>query len=316
MSTQTSNTPVVPLPTPEQGQPVAPLPGDENIPVAPLPEPGEGGPVAPLPGDENIPVVPLPEPGEGGPVAPLPGDKNFPVVPLPNPGEGGPVAPLPSRPTLPGRPAYAAVRFLHAAYSYAPFRIYVQNTRMVRLLNYDAATNYLQAPAGYQTVTVTGANGYIYLQKTLPFPQATRFTVAIVNTASGLDLLQIPDTCCTPTHGYGGFRVSNLAYNSTALDVLLADGRVVYADVRFKETTAFKQIRPGIYQFFFAETNLMPMPDYLDIETLDSAFIGTSPAIQTAATLYLTVRPSVQYTVFLLASGSSVNAIQTLVLEN
>ena len=136
MSTQTSNTPVVPLPTPEQSPPVAPLPGDENI-----------------------PVVPLPNPGEGGPVAPLPGDENFPVVPLPNPGEGGPVAPLPGRPTLPGRPAYAAVRFLHAAYSYAPFRIYVQNTRMVRLLNYDAATNYLQIPAGYQTVTITGTNG-------------------------------------------------------------------------------------------------------------------------------------------------------------
>ena len=60
----------------------------------------------------------------------------------------------------------------------------------------------------------------------------------------------------------------------------------------------------------------MPMPDYQDIETLDAAFIGTSPAIQTAATLYLRVRQSVQDTVFLLSSGSATNAVQTLVLED
>ena len=319
MSNQTSNTPVVPLPNPGEGGPVANPSEGENLPVVPLPDVGEGGPVAPGPGEENYPVVPLPNPGEGGPVAPGPGDGNYPVVPLPNPGEGGPVAPQPwpNRPTQPSRPQpYAAVRFLNAAYGYAPFRIFVQNTRMVRLLNYAAASSYLRIPAGYQTVTVTGANGYIYLQKTLPFPQNARSTVAIVNTAGGLDLLQIPDTCCAPARGYGGFRVSNLARNSTPLDVLLADGRVVYADVRFKETTSFKQIRPGSYQFYFAETSLMPMPDYQDIETLDAAFIGTSPAVQTAATLYLRVRQSVQYTVFLLSSGSATNAVQTLVLEN
>lgn len=229
-------------------------------------------PLAPGSGEENYPGCSAAQPGEAA-LWRGPGDGNYPVVPLPNPGEGGPVAPQPwpNRPTQPSRPqSYAAVRFLNAAYGYAPFRIFVQNTRMVRLLNYAAASSYLRIPAGYQTVTVTGANGYIYLQKTLPFPQNARSTVAIVNTAGGLDLLQIPDTCCAPARGYGGFRVSNLARNSTPLDVLLADGRVVYADVRFKETTSFKQIRPGSYQFYFAETSLMPMPDYQDIETLDA----------------------------------------------
>ena len=68
-------------------------------PVIPLPNPGEGGPVAPGPVEDTdgTPVIPLPNPGEGGPAAPGPveGIDGIPVIPLPNPGEGGPVAPGP-----------------------------------------------------------------------------------------------------------------------------------------------------------------------------------------------------------------------------
>ena len=70
-------------------------------PVIPLPNPGEGGPVADLngtnpPSGGSVPVVPLPDPGAGGPVADLnpPSDGATPVIPLPNPGEGGPVGPI------------------------------------------------------------------------------------------------------------------------------------------------------------------------------------------------------------------------------
>ena len=95
-------------------------------------------------------------------------------------------------------------------------------------------------------------------------------------------------------------------------DVLLADGRVVFTDVRFKETTVFKRMRPGRYQFFFAETDLSALPEWTDIETLDSAFLGLTPSMETAASLYLNAAAGVNYTIFLLASAGSVNAIQTL----
>jgi len=60
-------------------------------------------------------------------------------------------------------------------------------------------------------------------------------------------------------------------------DVLLADGRVIYTDVRFKETTSYKRIRPGTYEFFFAETNLAPIPSHADIETLDTSVKDYEP---------------------------------------
>ena len=296
--------PVIPLPNPGEGGPVNSGSGSGSRPVVPLPNPGEGGPVN---GGSNTPVVPLPNPGEGGPVADGP-VAVFPVIPLPNPGEGGAVNTIWRR--------FAKVRFLNAAYGYRPFRIFINNVRVINFLGFTAASSYGRVMAGYQTVTVSGTDGYVYIQKSMPFRANTTSTMAIINTASGLDLIEITDTCCTPTNGTSNFRVSNLAYNSGPLDVLLGDGRVVYADVRFKETTAFKRIQAGAYQFDFAETNLTPIPGYMDIETLDSAFLGMSPVSGTVASVYLDVRANANYTVFVLSSGSGRNQVQTMVLED
>lgn len=292
-----------------------------STPVTPLPNPGEGGPVYDESTDNSAatPVIPLPNPGEGGPVYEgSSGSSNngaaIPVIPLPNPGEGGPVnSGTGGGIVIPIRPRYARVRFLNAAFGYQPFRVLINNTRVVSWLNYGAVSSYRRVTSGYQTVTVTGTDGYIYLQKTLPFQAGSGSTIAIINTASGLDLLQIPDSCCAPVQGKSNFRVSNLARNTGAMDVLLADGRTVFGDVRFKETTAFKSIQPGAYEFLFAETDQTPMPTWLDIETLDSAFIGMYPLPNMVASLYLNVRPNLNYTAYLISSGMDHNAVQVMV---
>ncbi len=313
-------------------------------PMIPLPNVGEGGPVYPGntngraydPGQE--PVIPLPNPGEGGPVYPGPdgGSTVEPVIPLPNPGEGGPVYPGGSTGggnqgwTCPGGscggiiilpgvvsgvwPGAARVRFLNAGYGYPAFRIFVGNRRFVNLLNYASATTYGQVAAGYQTVTVTGTNGYVYIQKTMPFQAGGVTTIAVVNTAGGLDLMQITDSCCPPANGYSSFRIGNLARNTSPLDVIMSDGRVVWTDLRFKEVAAFKRIMPGTYQFFYADTNLTAMPAALDIETLDSAWLGVYPPQETFGSLYLDVTSNAIYSVYLLQSGTNRNNIQNLIL--
>ncbi len=329
---RTAAEPVIPLPNPGEGGPVYPgSPDPGQIPVIPLPNPGEGGPVYPGNSDPGqIPVIPLPNPGEGGPV--YPGDDGSvvePVIPLPNPGEGGPVYPgnnwsCPSGicggiTILPGIigtvwPGASKVRFLNAAFGYPNFRIFVNNNRFVNLLNYASVTGYGRVAAGYQTVTVAGPDGYIYIQKTLPFQVGAATTVAIINTAGGMDLLQIADSCCPPTNGFSNFRIGNLAFNSGPLDVIMSDGRVVYGDLRFKEIGAFKRIMPGTYQFFYAETDLVPMPASVDIETLDSAWLGVYPPHETFGSLYLNVTSNAIYSVYLLQSGSGRNNIQNLIL--
>lgn len=283
-------------------------------PVIPLPEVGAGGPVYPGNDISAEPVIPLPSPGEGGPAYPGNGIPAEPVIPLPNPGEGGPVYPGGGAVVPPGNSGMSRVRFLNAAYSYPAFRILVGNSRFVSRLNYAAVTGYGRVYSGYQTVTVAGTNGYIYLRKSMPFQAGGLSTIAVIKTAAGLDLLQIPDRCCPPSNGLSSFRVGNLAYNSGPLDVLMSDGRVVYGDLRYKEVPAFRRIMPGTYQFFYADTNLTPMPPSLGIETLDSAWLGVYPPYETFGSLYLEVTGREIITVYLLQNGSGRNNIQNLIL--
>lgn len=187
-----------------------PNPSDENdiTPVIPLPNPGEGGPV--FPGEESTPSVP---PSGGGsmegttPSRPPAGGT---VRPTPSqPSTGGAVRPTPSQPSigggitiqpLPGTivtvpTRYAAVRFLNATYAYPAFRIFVDGTRAVNLLSSGTASDYVRIPAGSRTITVTGQDGYVYIEDVLPFASGSTSTVAIVNRAGGLSLTKIADAC-------------------------------------------------------------------------------------------------------------------------
>ena len=296
-------------------------------------------PGAPLGRAGAEPMIPLPNPGEGGPVYPgdVDGPAAEPVIPLPSPGEGGPVYPgngsTPSWPSYPGgnpwpappssggggggtRPRTARVRFLNAAYGYQTFRILVGGSVFASRLNYASVSNYGRLSAGYQTVTVTGTNGYVHIRKSIPIQANTTSTVAIIQVSGGLDLLTIPDACCAPGSGLSNLRIGNLAYNSGPLDVLMSDGRVVYSDLRYKEVGAFRRIMPGTYQFFYADTNQLPMPSSLAIEALDPAWLGVYPPYETFGSLYLDVGYSMSYTVYLLQSGSGRNQIQNLILSD
>ena len=295
------------IPLPDEG---AGLPIDDagnamtgGTPVIPLPDEGAGLPID----DEGNAILPPSTPS-------IPSIPSMPTVPSTPSIPSIPSTPIPSTPSYPNWFQAARVRFLHAAYGYPTFRIRINSIRMANWLTYASISTYGRAPAGYQTVTVSGMDGYIYLQKTIPIQYGTASTIAVINRAGGLDLLQIQDSCCSPGDGSSNFRVGNLAYNSPPMDVLLGDGRVVYSDVRFKETTSFKRIRPGEYQFFFAETDLTPMPAWMDIETLDSAFLGEQPPAETVASVYINVLRNNTYTVYLLRSGAEQNAIQTMVV--
>ena len=274
-----------------------------DYPLIPLPDVGEGGPIPTFPAEDDLPAVPLPGPGEGGPLPTFPGGGE-PVIPLPDPGEGGP---LPSFPGgwLPGliRPPAAHVRFLNGAYGYPAFRVLIEGRPVTRSLSYAALSGFERTAPGYRQITVSGPDGYVYIRRRLPFRPGSFSTVAVVNRPGGLELVQLGDLCCRPGGGWSELRLCNLAAGSRPMDMLLGDGRTVYADVQFKETTAFRRIRPGTYQFLFADTRQEAMPDYEDVETLDGAFVGLEPAPETAASLYLKVAPNRGYTVFLLTGG-------------
>lgn len=299
--------PTIPLPNPGEGGPVD---SGDNTPVIPLPNPGEGGPVDSGNGD-NFPVIPLPNPGEGGPVYPGNGS-NIPVIPLPNPGEGGPVASGPTstiitvypRPIIPcfycNSNQYGNVRFLNAAVGYNPFVISVNGQTIVRTLDYAQVSQYGRISAGYQTVTVSGMNGYIYIQKQIRVRANATMTVAIVNTNSGLDLMEISDVPCSTPMNMACFRVANLSYNGGPMNVVLNNGYVTFSNVRFGEVTAFSRIPAGRYSFYVEKSG--PQPRFGANQVLVSSTVN--------------VQPNTLYTLYIFNWNTSPDAIRTMVVED
>lgn len=288
-----------------------------SLPIAP-----EGGlPVDPGTGNgngSNIPSTPIAPPG-GLPVEPGPGPS------LPNrPGLPGIIIPIP--PTT----GYAEVRFLHAAINAVPVSISIGSRNLATNLRYAESTNYSRVADGFRTVTVMSARSprSVLLRKNIPFRAGERMTLAIINTATGIDLLTVPDNmCASRPQGFACFRMVNLSFNSVPLDLILYDGRVVFADVRFKEITTYRRARPGEYGFYVAVTPATPytmLSSNVDIETMEDLpqtvadnYIPGYGDLEPIVSFTESFRAGVNYTAYVIGVGGNVSYPTTVItLEN
>ena len=313
-SSPDASTPVVPLPNPGEGGPVYSGNMDSNAENSSSTNSNIGNNIS---NDAAIPVIPLPNPGEGGPV--YPGNIgnnngassiNTPVIPYPNPSPGGSpvfsgnnssgfqgtiITVLP-RPVTPcfycNSNSYGTIRFLNAAVGYNPFVISINNRTAVDTLEYAEVSDYGRVSSGYQTITVAGRNGYIYISKQLRITVGATMTIAIVNTAGGLDLVEINDAVCYTPLGGSCIRTCNLSYNAGPLTLSTYSGNVVFRNVGFMEVTNYTRVVPARYDIYVSNTN----------EVLLSTEI--------------TVRSGSQYTIYLFNWTESPTAIRTLIIED
>ena len=301
---------------------------EEDIPVAPLPNPGEGGPVYDDSMDNNsggngsfgddlssIPVIPLPNPGEGGPVYNGP-DHNRPSGSMWQPGHSHvPVY----RPVFPsngsitifpgiGFPCYncttssslGRVRILNASSGYPPFNVSLGNWRIGEQLDNGDLTSYVQASSGFQTVTVSGTNGYIYIQKMITIRSGSASTVAIINTSTGLDLLEISDLSCNGPSGTTCIRACNLSPDLGPFDVALenrGNSYRTFTNVRFQEVTPFFSFAAGWYSIYVFRTN---------------AFNNSNAIAAASASL----KAGKSYTLYMFNDPSNTGGLRTLILSN
>ncbi|MEG1869764.1 MAG: DUF4397 domain-containing protein, partial [Oscillospiraceae bacterium] len=245
-----------------------------NMPMLPNPdegytnEPGAGYPVPPIAGGgqpaypgNDFPVPPI-APPINPPAFPGP---DYPVPPIAPPGTP-PAYPGPTYPVIPLPPClgciitpnkrYCKARFLNAAAGYSPLRVNVETLVAAERLPYSDISDYVGVMDGFRVVTIVSARSprTILLRKTMPFRAGEVVTMAIINTKNGIDLISISDMGCeSSSRRRSCFRVSNLSYDNMAVDILLRDGRMVFSDVRFKETTSFKRIATGNYYFYISE---------------------------------------------------------------
>ena len=278
---------------------------EADVPITPLPNPGEGGPVDSVNSMDNgagVPVIPLPNPGEGGPVDS--GRPNFPPIfrPIFPGGTGGSVTVIPGI-TFPcyncTATSFGRVRILNASTGYQPFYVYIGNWMVASGLANGDITSYVQAASGTQTITVSGANGYVYIQKPVQVRASSSMTIAIINTASGLDIMEISDISCNAPSGTSCLRACNLSQNLGPFDVSIGNQNssyVAFTNVRYREVTPYTSFYPGWYQLYIARTGAYP-----------STYVATAAANMSANT---------SYTLYMFNAPNATDGLRTMVVSN
>ena len=190
-------------------------------------------------------------------------------------GSAPPVYPQPIPPivTQPGQPVMRCcrVRFFHAAVQAGSLNVNVGSQRVASNLAFGTFSTYYCFAEGFRTVSLinAGSGRTLLLRKTVPMSYGEQLTFVIVNNAStgALELVRVNDTACSgQMGGFGCLRMANFLLGDTALDLLTADGRVLFSDVRYKETTLSRRLRPGSYSFLVANTPVRIEPRIQDVE--------------------------------------------------
>ena len=208
-------------------------------------EDGSGSAVV-VPDDipQTLPSFPSVD-GSGNPIPDTP--QTLPSFPQPIPPSNN----TPNQPTT----RCCRVRFFHAAAQAGAVNVNVGSQRVATNLAFGNFSTYYCFGQGFRTVTVLNAssNRTVLLRKTVPMQAGETITFVLLNNASTgtLELSRIDDTSCSgQMGGFACLRMANFLLGSTALDMMTSDGRVVFSDVRYKENTLSRRLRPGSYSFY------------------------------------------------------------------
>lgn len=142
---------------------------------------------------------------------------------------------------------YGLVRFLNAAAGYNPFFVFINSQLAVNGLDNGDMSQYGRVLTGQQTITIGGQNGYVYLEKQITVMANRAITVAIINTDSGMDLMEIEDIHCNGGINTGCFRVCNLSITNRRIHVALNGGVITFRNVSYQEVTSFQYVLTGFY---------------------------------------------------------------------
>lgn len=212
-------------------------------------------------------------------------------------------------PIGPGSIGYAQVRFLHAVAGAGPVMISVGPTVFNSKLAYQNITAYGRIASGYRTITVVSADNpsNVLLRKSVTFTAGSQITIALVNAASGIQLLVVSDELCSnKSWNSSCVRFVNLSYGSGSLSVQLDTGMSVFEDIDFMEITPFKQIGVGNYYF-----NV-----YQSSPGIQPRNISGDMGIAGFTSFELQVGSNEMYTVYLVGSTFTTPSLQAVIVTN
>lgn len=180
----------------------------------------------------------------------------------------------------------AQVRVAHLSPDAPAVDVFVNGTRAVAGAAFQDVTGYLPVPAGSVNIRVTpaGTTSPVVIDATVSLNNGGNYTVAATGYLASIQPIVLEDD--RGTTGQAKVRFVHASPDAPAVDIAVTGGPVIFANVPFRQATAYPQVAPSTY----------------DLEA--------RPAGSTAVALEVpgvTLRPGTNYTIFavgLLSNGS------------
>lgn len=147
----------------------------------------------------------------------------------------------------PSPPAH--YRLLHAVPTAPPVDIYINGSLVAKALRYANFTSYFRASPGSYDVKIfpAGKKDKALLETSLQLSAGNIYTVAAIGDSKNISLLPINEPHVSQVKNYTSVRFSHLSPNAPALDISLPDGKNLFKDVKYKQTTDYLSLPQGHY---------------------------------------------------------------------
>jgi len=208
----------------------------------------------------------------------------------------------------------ANVRFLYAATGIAPVNIRLGNRNVISRMQFGNSTPYYLENAGNRSIQITNANtGIVLYRGTFAINDGTAYTMAIVNSGSGISVLQLTDVACT-NRSSACVRAVNLSPNSGAVDFFLTGAGRVFRNVGTYSSTSYRNILRGSYRAVVSEA--LPCASNTAV-TMASTYVEcNNTRIAIMDSTYVTFMNGVSYTLYLIGLANQSPVAQLISLES
>jgi hypothetical protein len=145
--------------------------------------------------------------------------------------------------------APALVRVVHLSADAPEVDLYVDGTRTLSAVSFKSASRYRSLPAGAHTLAVRPAGSAPGSTPAASVRASLRagapYSAVLLGTMAQLKAVVVKDDFAAPPAGRAKLRVIDAAPQSPPLDIAVADGPVLFRDVRFGEVTPFVTVAAG-----------------------------------------------------------------------
>jgi hypothetical protein len=149
-------------------------------------------------------------------------------------------------PTTPSA-ATAQVRVAHLSPDAPAVDVYVNGSRAVNGAAFKDVTGYLPVPAGSVNIRVTpaGATSPAVIDATVSLNAGGNYTVAATGLLAAIQPLVLEDDRGTTSQAK--VRFVHASPDAPAVDIAVTGGPVLFANVPFRQATAYPQVPPSSY---------------------------------------------------------------------